>query len=80
MNPYDRELTNLERQQIAVLMKQNPLLDFLYLETVFKMPPELLAEMVKLAKSGELVDPYPQDPNREYVLKTGYIEPHQVPE
>jgi hypothetical protein len=74
-NPFDRELTNLEKQQISVLMKQNPLLDFLYLETIFKMPPELLAEMVRMSKAGELLEPYPQDPNREYVLKTGQVLP-----
>jgi hypothetical protein len=74
-NPFDRELTNLEKQQIAILMKQNPVLDFLYLQTVFLMPPELLAEMVRQAKAGELVEEYPQDPNREYVLKTGQVLP-----
>ena len=73
MNPYDRELTKVELSQIKLLMKQNPVLDFLYLETIFKMPPEVLAEMVRKSKAGELEEPYPQNPNREYVLKTGSV-------
>ena len=73
MNPYDRELTKIELQQIKVLMEQNPVLDFLYLETIFKMPPEVLAEIVRQSKAGELVEPWPQDPNRVYVLKTGSV-------
>ena len=72
-NPYDRELSKLELQQIEKMMQSNPLLDFLYCETLIKMPKEDLEEIIKQSKEGTLPKDETANTDREYVLKTGSV-------
>jgi len=73
-NPYDRELTKVELKQIETMMQSNPVLDFLYCETLIKMPKEDLEEIIKQAKENTLPKDETSNTDREYVLKTGSVK------
>lgn len=56
---YDRKLTDVELKIMDELIEKNQLLDPLFLESLFKMDPAALHEIVKAHKAGVLEDPYP---------------------
>jgi len=72
-NPYNRKLSAEEEVKIDEMMKANSSIDYLFAETLVKMPPEDLMEIIEKHKRGELKDDMPK--HTEYVLKTGRVEP-----
>jgi len=70
-NPYNRKLTPEEEVKIGEMMKANPVIDYLFAETIVKMPKDDLMEMIEKHKKGELKNDIPK--HTEYVLKTGKV-------
>ena len=56
------------------MMQSNPLLDFVYCETLIKMPKEDLEEIIEQAKENKLPKDETSNTDREYVLKTGSVK------
>ena len=74
-NPYKRELTAEDQDQIRKLMASNPVIDLLIAETMVLMPKEDLDDIIKEHKEGTLKDPFPTAEVDCYTIKTGRIEP-----
>ena len=72
-NPYNRKLTAEEEMIIDKMMKDNPVIDYIFAETVVKMPKDDLMELFEKHKKGELKNDLPEITN--YVLQTGFVEP-----
>jgi hypothetical protein len=70
-NPYNRKLTPEEEVKIDNMMKANPVIDYLFAETLVKMPKDDLLEIFEKHKKGELKNDLPEP--KEYVLKTGKV-------
>ena len=61
------KLTNLQVLQMEQLLQLNPQADSLFVESVVRMPPDKLAEIVRKHKAGELATEVIAE--REYELK-----------
>ena len=72
-SPFDRKLTAQEEHQIQHMINTYPEIDYLIAETIVLMPKDELSELVNKHKKGELKSE--PEPKREYLLKTGKVEP-----
>ena len=61
-------LTKLQIKKMEKLIELNPEADSLYVESIVRMPPEKLKEIVEKHKRGELKNE--EEPEREYIIKT----------
>jgi hypothetical protein len=60
-------LTKLQIKKMEKLLELNPDADSLYVESIVRMPPEKLKEIVEKHKRGELKNE--EEPEREYIIK-----------
>ena len=60
-------LTKLQIRKMEKLIELNPDVDSLYVESIVRMPPEKLKEIVEKHKRGELKNE--EEPEREYIIK-----------
>jgi len=60
-------LTKLQIKKMEKLIELNPEADSLYVESIVRMPPEKLKEIVEKHKRGELKNE--EEPEREYIIK-----------
>ena len=60
-------LTKTQIRKMEKLIELNPEADSLYVESIVRMPPEKLKEIVEKHKRGELKNE--EEPEREYIIK-----------